>query len=40
MATQIKGFSYKLQGFNENGRKPDSDLIGYPAKIRKAYGLF
>lgn len=32
--------SSKLRGFVVNGYKPDSDWIGYPAKIRKAYGLF
>ncbi|KZR98476.1 Uncharacterized protein APZ42_006093, partial [Daphnia magna] len=32
--------SSKLRGFVENGYKPDSDWIGYPAKIRKAYETY
>lgn len=32
--------SNKLRGFVLNGYQPDSDWIGYPAKIRKAYETY
>lgn len=32
--------STKLRGFVLNSYQPDSDWIGYPAKVRKAYGMY